>query len=239
MKPLNRTRVWFCSSHPRTVAAFLISVALFLVFPRLDSTIAHWFYANGTFILADNVLVQLSYKVFANLHFFLLPILLAVACFSGLTQKHPKLRKQCSFLLLVLVLGPGLLVNVGLKDNSFGRPRPNQTTGFMGIAEYAAPFEYSGVCRKNCSFVSGHASLAFSLMAIAWAFRRKEWVWIGFCIGCLAGLGRIMQGAHYLSDVVFSFWATYLVIRVLANKYNLNPVTRSKFDDHVITASAN
>ena len=58
------------------------------------------------------------------------------------------------FLAVSLLLAPGLLVNVVLKEVS-ARPRPNQVENFGGSAEFRPWFRFDGACRSNCSFVSG------------------------------------------------------------------------------------
>jgi lipid A 4'-phosphatase len=45
---------------------------------------------------------------------------------------------------------------------------------------------------------------------------RRRWTLIGLTAGALVGLGRIMQGGHYLSDVVFSFYAVWLSCELVA-----------------------
>jgi membrane-associated phospholipid phosphatase len=68
-------------------------------------------------------------------------------------------------------------------------------------------------CPSNCSFVSGHAALGFSLVAFAFLFppgdmRRRVTV-AALAIGTVIGLGRIAQGAHFLSDVVYAGLLVY------------------------------
>jgi membrane-associated phospholipid phosphatase len=37
----------------------------------------------------------------------------------------------------------------------------------------------------------------------------------------VVGLGRNIQGNHYLSDVVFAFWLVYACALLLASRYQL------------------
>jgi lipid A 4'-phosphatase len=64
------------------------------------------------------------------------------------------------FLIATLALGPGLLVNVALKDN-WGRPRPGHLKQFGGDQDFVPWWDPTGQCEKNCSFVSGESSAAF------------------------------------------------------------------------------
>lgn len=78
---------------------------------------------------------------------------------------------------------------------------------------------------KNCSFVSGHAALGFYTIALAWVVRRRRRLWlaVGIGVGALVGLGRLLQGGHFLGDVVFAFWATYFSCVLVAWWLNLPP----------------
>jgi lipid A 4'-phosphatase len=115
-------------------------------------------------------------------------------------------RRVGAYLLLSLALGPGLIVNVLLKDN-WGRARPSHLVEFGGKSRYTSPLLPTDQCLDNCSFSSGHAALAFWLVSFAllappaWRGRAMA-VALGF--GLAVGLVRIAQGGHFLSDVAFS-----------------------------------
>jgi lipid A 4'-phosphatase len=48
--------------------------------------------------------------------------------------------------------------------------------------------------------------VGFYFIAFALAFPRRRWRWLGLGLGLGAAIGlvRILQGGHFLSDVVFS-----------------------------------
>jgi membrane-associated phospholipid phosphatase len=79
----------------------------------------------------------------------------------------------------------------------------------------------SSFCQTNCSFVSGHAAVGFSLMAFGMfgiRKRRQFWMLTALATGTLIGFARIAQGGHFLSDIVFSYlaiWISYLAIRTV------------------------
>jgi membrane-associated phospholipid phosphatase len=62
--------------------------------------------------------------------------------------------------------------------------------------------------RVNCSFISGDAAFGFYLHSFGYvaATRRKRQrrFWGGLGYGSLAGLNRIIMGAHFASDVFFA-----------------------------------
>ena len=125
-------------------------------------------------------------------------------------------RKALLFVILSVALGPGLLANTLLKDH-WGRARPTQIEAFGGSSHFTPAPLPAAECPRNCSFVSGHAALGFSLVAFAFllpagtARRRVIAAALGF--GGLVGLVRVAQGGHFLSDVV---WAGLLVFGTTA-----------------------
>lgn len=123
------------------------------------------------------------------------------------------------YVLLACIIGPGLIVNMGFKEH-FHRPRPSQTIIFNGQKDYAPPFSLKGQCEHNCSFVSGHASVGFAFYALAFIQtnirKRKRYTILATVLGLSFGLVRIVQGSHYLSDVIFSGIVVYISCYLLA-----------------------
>ena len=116
-------------------------------------------------------------------------------------------RNALIFLVASLVIGPGILVNTVLKDH-WGRARPNQITEFGGTHSFTPAPLPADQCVKNCSFVSGHAALGFSFIGFAFLLpagrRRDQAIGAALALGGLIGLGRIVAGHHFLSDVVYA-----------------------------------
>jgi lipid A 4'-phosphatase len=121
------------------------------------------------------------------------------------------------FLLFTLGIGPGLLVNGILKDR-LGRARPYQIEAFGGNRQFTAAFTATGSCKSNCSFVSGDASMGYYLLAFLFVARKRRWAiaLTAYILGTAIGLVRIAQGAHFLSDVIFAGFFTYLVAWILS-----------------------
>ena len=121
------------------------------------------------------------------------------------------------FLLLGLALGPGLLVNVILKD-SWGRPRPMQVKEFGGALEFRPWYKTDGACPKNCSFVSGETSGAFWLVApasLAPGPLRLPAVALALGVGFITGVMRVAFGGHFPSDVLFAGLFTLILVALL------------------------
>jgi lipid A 4'-phosphatase len=125
--------------------------------------------------------------------------------------------RKALYVLLCLLLGPGLLVNVVLKDN-WGRARPSQTVEFGGTQAYSPPFTRSDQCVRNCSFVSGEVSLGFWWLAFAFAAPgryRTGLAAVAIATGTFFGLIRVAEGGHFLSDAVMSALLTAAVCALL------------------------
>jgi lipid A 4'-phosphatase len=193
-----------------------VSVAVFKLWPELDLVITRYaFEANSqSFPANQSPFVQAVYIATP----WLSRALFLGCCLGWLVLKAwPRSnglawRRRMLAWLLMAVVGLGLVVDWGLKDN-VGRPRPEQLQLFGNSKPFVPAFELSTQCDVNCGFVSGHAAAGFSLMTwgiwSAWP-RRKRWLVIGTVAGLFIGSVRIMQGGHFLSDVIFSGWAVWL-----------------------------
>jgi lipid A 4'-phosphatase len=118
------------------------------------------------------------------------------------------------FLVVSLVLGPGLLVNTVLKDH-WARPRPGMVIDFGGDMTFRPWWDPRGTCADNCSFVSGETSSAVWLAAPAllvplpWRYAALAGVAV-YATGI--AVMRLLLGGHFLSDVLFAAIFTGIVI---------------------------
>lgn len=193
--------------HP--VRWTMAALCLLMFVPGLDLAFSSLFYAEG----AGFFLGQARFLGFVReavpiiiIGSVLFSVLLWLA---GLAFRQPFLgmtTRRTAYLLATLAIGPGLLVESLLKSH-WGRARPNDTVSFGGSGAYTPPGWIAQECSHNCAFVSGHAALAFWLTAYAFllppAWRRRGLL-AGLACGALVGLVRVVQGAHFLSDVVFA-----------------------------------
>jgi membrane-associated PAP2 superfamily phosphatase len=118
------------------------------------------------------------------------------------------------FLIGVLALGPGLLVNVILKQN-WCRPRPYQIIEFGGDRQFV-PVLSMGNSGIVGSFPSGHAAIGFYLFVPGFLLCSRHRIWmyvfimLGLASGLLLGFGRMAQAAHFPSDIIWSGGVVYL-----------------------------
>lgn len=186
----------------------VISALLFSFAPGVDLFFSGLFYdAQHGFVLAKWRPLQMLEGVIPWLTGGLVMLVLGGALWLRLTRRpfFGLDRNALIFIVIATALGPGLIVNVGLKDN-WGRARPYQVEQFGGTKQFTPPLVPTDQCARNCSLASGHAALAFSLVSFAFllpAGRRRQ-VALGAALGfgTLVGLGRIAAGNHFLSDVV-------------------------------------
>ncbi len=199
------------------VAAFLACVCFFLIWPRFDLYVSQYFFDNGQgFIWEHHIIAKSIYKLthFIGATMLIgLPILIA-ACWIVKNDYLIKRRNIFIFLLSACILGPGLMVNLVLKDN-WGRPRPRQIIEFQGDRQYEPPFSPSFECQRCHSFVSGHASVGFFFFSVALLVGKRRWLLLPVIAGTVIGIGRMVQGGHFFSDVLFSGWVVWFCSIIL------------------------
>ncbi|MCI5221433.1 MAG: phosphatase PAP2 family protein [Candidatus Electrothrix sp. AR4] len=148
-------------------------------------------------------------------------------------------RKKAFFILLFLSLGPGLVVNVLLKDQ-LGRPRPREIIEFGGHHQFTQCWQ-PGTGGSNSSFPSGHAAIAFFSMAPWFIFREEKqtlaavFLGTGLVFGSLVGIARVLQGGHFMSDVIWSGGLLYLLGSVLVLVMRLSESKTGDPEDYDIT----
>ncbi|MCP5488927.1 MAG: phosphatase PAP2 family protein [Verrucomicrobia bacterium] len=204
-----------------TVIVFVVTI-LFQLFD-LDRTIQRWFYVPELLPKAWPLKYQAPWWfLYERLALFMTLLSLGLVGLLIAAYLKPTLRPLRIYLLygvLVLVIGPGILANFVLKEN-WGRPRPDQITDFGGRWDYHDVFE-PGTPGKGKSFPCGHATVGFSLMAGYLVFRQSRprlgrWMlWTGLFFGTLLGISRMVGGAHFATDVLWSGYLIYLVSWVL------------------------
>jgi lipid A 4'-phosphatase len=194
--------------------ALLAAVSiLFMLLPSLDIRVSSLFYVEGVGFPAE----QRSMGLLADQ--------LAIWVVIGLTVLKLLARKRLravpsrvvAFLAATLVLGPGLIVNLLLKDH-WGRARPIQTTLFGGAHDFSLPWIISDGCLRNCSFVSGEASGSFWFIALAFVVppaARGVTLTVALLWALAISLNRIAFGGHFLSDVLIGWVLVLLVILVM------------------------
>lgn len=142
-----------------------------------------------------------SYGAFITgiMAFAFLPVLL----WPRLHKRAPLFYRTAAVVVLTAVIGTGLINQIVVKQIA-DRPRPRDTMAAMMANQ---PYVYSTEFKGN-SMPSGHAGQAFVLMAPFFVLRRHRRglanaaLGIGAVAGAVVGTGRMVAGAHYLSDII-------------------------------------
>ena len=189
--------------------AGVIAGVVFTLAPDLDLVVARQFWlGDGSFAGAHSGPTQFLRAMFKTI--FIVACSVAV---GGLLvevfrrSRHWRMRAvHWLYLLLCLGVGPGLVTNTLLKDQ-WGRARPAQIVEFGGDKTFTPPLLPTNQCVRNCSFVSGEAASMFAVFyaaALIVPHGSLPTMIAGTIVGLAAGLVRMAQGGHFLSDVVFA-----------------------------------
>lgn len=190
------------------LALLATAAALFALFPGIDLVVSGWFYRPGAGwelgYARGFALVREAVPFMIGGAMAVAVLLYAVNLMRG-TDLLQLRGRGLLFVTLALLLGPGLLANVVLKDH-WGRARPAHVTEFGGASAFTPALIPSTACDHNCAFVAGDAAAGYFLLAFALLARRHRAAAIAGALAIGTGLGvvRVIQGGHFLSDVVFA-----------------------------------
>lgn len=203
---------------------------LFLAVPEIDLAAARLFHAPETGFVGQRLGWVRGLRQ-AFIVFFFGSVAL---CLAGLVATWGDRRTWLRFgtmhwlfVAVCLGVGPGLVANLLLKDQ-WGRARPKHVVEFGGSKTFTPPLLRADQCKRNCSFVSGEAAsvyVAFYAAAVVIPQWSVALVVAGTVGGLAAGMVRVAQGAHFLSDVVFAGVFMALVV-LLAQRLMLRDSRR-------------
>ncbi|SFV67329.1 Bll0523 protein [hydrothermal vent metagenome] len=197
------------------LAALLFSL-FFLFFPQIDIQTSALFYDGHSFYLKGSLFERFFYHSVK-----IMLITFTLASFSIYFYNKIKKRnilglnnKVMLYIILVLSVAPGLIVNATLK-NHWGRARPANIKEFGGHKTFTPAFVLSN--QKGHSFSSGHTSAAFAFVGFALLSqkRRKFWMTLAISYGILVSFARLIAGGHFLSDIFTSFFIVWIVTHIL------------------------
>jgi len=200
------------------VALAALTLVVFAIWPGLDLAGAHYFYDRGGFFGRN------SFERFGRDFFRVTPFIVLAAYAAlwlvkryGVELRWAPSGRAVIFLIATMIIGPGLIVNLGFKDH-WHRPRPVDTQEFNGPNRFTPLYDDSGQCKMNCSFVSGEAASGFWMVAPASVLPtpwRGPAMAVAFAFGAGASLLRLAFGGHYLSDVLLGGLITLIVIEIV------------------------
>lgn len=193
---------------------------VFGLFPQLDIAISRPFYGiqDGNNMFATRLwpnLMVVHLVALRSVFVLVVPAVAAVVAKLILPRRKMLISGRTAlFLISTMLLGPGLLVNVVLKEH-WGRPRPIDIVQYGGDQHFVAWWDPRGDCPANCSFVSGDVSTAAWTLAPA-ALAPPQWRLLayGASLAFTAAMAavRISAGGHFFTDTVFAGVFTFLLI---------------------------
>ena len=202
------------SSHLKTVnILFVLFTTIFIVFPILDIYISRFFFVDNKFLSEKYTFIKVLRSNLKNI-MILIPILSLIILLSTVFMKksyyfNNKYNLRFKLALLGFVIGPilgcGLIANLYFKD-TWGRARPAYIVEFGGEKKYSQPFIKSDQCYKNCSWISGETSGAFSLMFGSLLLRNHIFLLCNYILGLLVFFCRISMGGHFFSDNIYAYF---------------------------------
>lgn len=203
-RPSQTARLWL-----GLLAIAALAVTTFVLFPGIDLAISNLFIGpDKVFVGRDQSIIAAVRAIF-SWTFAALCLLSVIGLFTTRDWRSRFMSlsfAQWLYLAACLGAGPGLVANLGLKDH-WGRARPATVIEFGGTRVFTSINIPGKECDRNCAFVSGEASSIYmAFFAAAFLFpSRAAALWLsGIIFGSAAGLIRIAQGGHFLSDVIFA-----------------------------------
>lgn len=190
---------------------FILFYFTFLVFPNLDIYISEIFFKDSQFLSETSIWIK-DFRILLKNVMVAIPIcaiLYLVVIFKRKKYfKYSLKKKKIVFSVLGLILGPiigcGLVANLYFKD-TWGRARPVNIEHFNGEKKYTPPFIKSDQCEKNCSWIGGETSAAFSFLFAVFILNKPIFLFnINLIFGTLVTFGRMAMGGHFFSDNLFA-----------------------------------
>lgn len=196
-----------------------------------DLAVSAWFYRNGGWPEGELLLWKALYRLDRIPAVILAFIGLVLACVGLVKLRWRHWIRPGFFLVLLLALGPGLVVNSVFKGH-WGRPRPRDVVQFNGSRVFHQPWQPGISGAKGRSFPSGHSSAAFYMTAPFFIYRHRRparaygWLAGGIGFGVLMSYARIAQGGHFLTDTLWAWGMVHLAALLLAALLLKEPETR-------------
>ncbi len=216
-------------SHPIVASLVLLATVsgVFWLWPTIDLAVTGLYYSPEAWFpgRTNEVLVVLRrFGIDAARGITIFVALLVVIRILFWRGPPVLTGRSLAFLLSTAALGPGLIVNIILKE-VWGRPRPHMVDIFGGDMPFIPVWRITEYCQGNCSFVSGEAASSFWLFAFVFLVPRDMRAALFAAIALFVGavsMNRIAFGGHFVSDVLIA-WCITLVVMLAMRALFLRP----------------
>lgn len=232
----------FTKQNERVALVLLIAITIILnISPHLDIYFAKLFYhpevVENPWFEKDFLLWKFFYHMAPIISGLILLPAILVYVGSYILPTFAKWRTQAIYSFLTFAIGPGILINTIFKPY-WGRPRPRQTLPFNGTEELLSFWE-KGIIGNGYSFPCGHSSVGFALIIGYFLFKSKRpkvalfFLLSSIFIGSLMGIGRMADGAHFFSDVMWSAVFSFLPAYFLYYKLQVDKKKNAEFHRNI------
>lgn len=204
-------------------------LVVFYAFPEIDLATSRYFFTPsvcpasspagdicGTFAAANNWFLTNLRLVFFRVPYVIaiVQLCMLIACYTQHGSTFNALRaRNLKIALGALLIGPGLIVNLILKEH-WGRPRPYSVTEFGGMMDFVQAGSLAGKCVSNCSFISGEAASAGWLLCLLFFIPQPARTGLFLpliAVSLLTSVMRLAFGGHFVSDIVLG-WLLAVVV---------------------------
>lgn len=191
---------------------FIGSVLVFHLYPEIDLAVSRLFYVQGEGFALKGAVWERALHHSVTLLTLIVNLGLIALWWFGRRRRWRRLPidgRRLAFLLALLILIPGLLVNQILKGQ-WGRPRPVAVSEFGGDQRFVPAFVRSD--QGGGSLSSGHVAAAayLTVAAATLAGRGSAWTWLAGLYTLAVCFARVAAGGHFLSDVLTSVFLVWI-----------------------------
>ncbi|MDC3078817.1 phosphatase PAP2 family protein [Pelagibacteraceae bacterium] len=191
--------------------------------PSLDLYTSGLFYYGGSQFALQSF--DMTSIIFRDILLPLIVIYMSILPIVGRFFKIDKIffnykfsLREIFFLWVSQIISVLIFINLIIK-NFWGRARPNEIIEFGGKEIFSPWFEITNACETNCSFVSGDASVGFSIIILYLITKKIIFLYTSVVAGLVLGLIRIMAGGHFLSDIFFAGFFIVILNIILFEVY--------------------
>ncbi len=201
----------------------LFSCVFVTAAPSLDLYVSFLFYKGASqFVLQSLDLTSILFRdillPLILIYILILPIVGRFFKIDRIFYNYQFSIKEIVLLWISQIISVLIFVNLVLK-NFWGRARPNDVVELGGKESFSPWFEISNACETNCSFVSGDASVGFSVIILYLITKKIIFLYASFVAGFILGVIRIMAGGHFLSDIFFAGFFIVILNIILFELY--------------------
>lgn len=204
----------------------VLAVAAHTLQGDIDVSISSLFFdaPGNTFDLSHSIWLEiLGHQAARALPVIVGALALAAGVAGGFADSLRPWRRILFTLGVAVILGPAI---ISVLKSSTAAHCPHDLQMFGGVIEYAreraSPIWAPSAAAAGHCLPSGHAGGGYALVALyfaGWAAGRPEWRWRGLWIGVGAGVlfsvVRVIQGAHFPSQTMWSATIDWCVASLL------------------------